>query len=429
MRSMRLIALGLNHKTAPVEVREKFSLSREQIVAGLDNLQEYEPLQEAVVLSTCNRSELYVAADEGRGALEAAQKFWADLTGNNDNFQEFEQYTYTFMDDACIHHLLQVASSLDSLVIGEGQILSQVKHAYAIAKEADSTSTVLNLLFHRAITTGKRVRTETRIAFNPVSVSYTAVELAKSIFGSLEKCNALLIGAGKMAELTATHMVSHGVDKLYVANRHVSRANELSKKFGAIPMALGDVFTQITENRLNVDIVVTSTGAPDYVIREKDIVPFMAARQGRPLVLIDIAVPRDVEPAVADIPGVTLYNIDDLEAVVDENLQERKNEAVQAEKIVMEEMDSLLDRFNYLPVQPVLARLADKAEEIRLREMKRAMAKLPDLSETERRAMDKMSHMLVRKLLRLPMMKVTDAAGMPYEQFYVRALNSLFELE
>ena len=429
MPSMRLIALGLNHRTAPVEIRERFSLSRERIIEGLDNLQEYEPLQEAVVLSTCNRSELYVAADLQEGALEAAQNFWADLTGNKEKFEDFQQYTYTFLDDACIHHLLQVASSLDSLVIGEGQILSQVKHAYSIAKDAGATSTVLNLLFHRAITTGKRVRTETKIAFNPVSVSYTAVELAKNIFGRLDTSSALLIGAGKMAELTATHMVSHGVKELYVANRHVSRADELSKKFNATALSLGDVFQQMIERKLNVDIVVTSTGAPDYVIREKDIVPFMATRDGRPLVLIDIAVPRDVEPSVADIPGVTLYNIDDLEAVVDENLQERKQEAVQAEKIVVEEMDSLLDRFNYLPVQPVLAKLSDKAEEIRLRELKRALAKMPELTEAEKRAMEKMSHMLVRKMLRLPMMKVTDAAGRPCEQFYVRALNSLFELE
>lgn len=422
MRSIRLIALGLNHRTAPVEIREQFSLNKEQIIAGLDTLQDYEPLQEAVILSTCNRSELYVAA-EGEGALAAAQRFMADVTGNDD-FANFEKYVYTFLDDACIHHLFQVASSLDSLVLGEGQILSQVKHAYMISKDNGTTSTVLNLLFHRAIATGKRVRTETRIAFNAVSVSYAAVELAKSVFQNFGKCNVLLIGAGQMAELTATHFAAQGAHKMLVANRHWQRASDLAKRFSGEAISLSEAYHRMND----VDIIVTSTGAPHYVIRAEELSTVMAERQDRPLVLIDIAVPRDVDPAVEDISGVKLYNIDALEAVVDENLQERKQEAVQAETIVKEEMDVLMDKFRYLPFQPVLAKLSEKAEMIRAREVKRAMSKLPKMTEAEQRALDNMTRMIVRKILREPMVKVTDAAGKPYEDFLVRAMDSLFEL-
>ena len=428
---MQLIVLGLNHRTAPVEVREKFSLSSADITAGLENSQDYEPLQEAVMLSTCNRSELYVAVDDGiegvseAQGLYAAQQLLADMTGNSEEFDNFAEYIYTCIDEECVRHLFMVAASLDSLVLGEGQILSQVKHAYSIAKDAGATSTVLNLLFHRAITAGKRVRTETRIAFNAVSVSYAAAQLAKEIFDSLANCSVMLVGAGKMAELTAMHMASQGVEKLYVANRHLAKAESLAERFKGQALGLKEAFRKVQD----IDIIITSTGAPEYVIRSKELAPLMAKRPEKPLVLIDIAVPRDVDPEVEGIPGVKLYNIDDLEAVVDENLQERQHEAKQAETIVEAEVELLLDRFRYLPFQPLLAALTEKAENIRAREVKRAMAKLPDMTPEERRVLDNMTHMIVRKLLREPMMKITSAAGQQHEAFFVRAMQNLFELD
>lgn len=419
---MQLVVLGLNHKTAPVEVRERFSITKENICKGLRHLDEYESLNEAVVLSTCNRSEMYAVVDDIDVDMPTIKQFLFDLTGNEECIDD---YLYCYVDSECIEHLFRVASSLDSLVIGEGQILSQVKQAYALARGAETTSTVLNTLFHRAIATGKRVRTETRIAYNAVSVSYAAVELAKEIFGSLMASSVLIFGAGKMAELTAQHLVSKGAQKIYVANRHIEKAEELAARFDGEAVPFDKAFKQA----VNADVVVTSTGAPHYVVKPWETQQLMTKRKGRPLVFIDIAVPRDVDPDVADIKGVSLYNIDDLEAVVDENIKERKHEAKRANKIVKEEAAALIDKFQYLSFRPLMALLSEKAERTRRREVKRAMTKLPDITEEEHRAIEHMTKMIVRKLLREPMTKINSAAGTEQEQFYIDAMRSLFKLD
>ena len=419
---MHLIVLGLNHKTAPVDVRERFSIPKDAIRKGFQHLAEYADLLEAVVLSTCNRSEIYAVTADDAHAGEAVRRFFFDLTGND---EDVEEYLYMYEDEECIRHLFRVAASLDSLVLGEGQILSQVKQAYALALEGHATSTVLNTLFHRAIATGKRVRTETRIAYRSVSVSYAAVELAAASLGGLGGCAALIFGAGKMAELTAEHLRAHGIELIYVANRHIERAERLAERIGgeAIP------FDRAMEYATCVDVVVTSTGAPHYVIKAWEARRLMARRQGRKLFLIDIAVPRDVDPDVAAIKGIELYNIDALEAVVDEHLSERQAEAVKAEKIVEEEVDSLLERFKYLSFQPLMALLSGRCERIREREIKRVSAKLPELSEEEGRQVEHMSRMIVRKILRIPMMKLRASAGTADEAFYIEAMRALFKLD
>jgi len=420
---VELVALGLNHRTAPVEIREKFCLAPEVIKKGLEKLEIYEHLHEAVVLSTCNRSEIYAVVSRGCGNTVAS--FWAELNNTECDEDFFRQYTYRYEEEECVEHLLRVTASLDSLVIGEGQILSQVKHAYAIAQSANATGTLLNLLFNRAIATGKRVRTETRIAFNAVSVSYAAVELARAKLGDFANCRVLLFGAGKMAELTATHLASQGLKSLYVANRHLDRAVELANQYGGQAVEWPEVYGLLG----SVDIVITSTGAPHYVIHKREIVHALDSRNGKPLVLIDIAVPRDVEPAVGELSGVCLYNIDDLKAVVDDNIQERQKEALVAEGIIQEEVEGLMDRFAYLSMQPIMAQLSDKAEFIRCREMKRAMRKLPDLSEEEYRVIEKMTHMIVRKMLRDPMRMVNKTAGTSRERILKFAIRKLFKLQ
>ena len=419
---MELLMLGLNHKTAPVDVRERFSIPKAAVKNGLANLGEYEGILEAVVLSTCNRSEMYAVVEDAGHDLKTLKQFLFDLTGNEENIDE---YLYHYADEECIHHLFEVASSLDSLVLGEGQILSQVKEAYAMSREAGTTSTVLNTLFHRAIATGKRVRTETRIQFNSVSVSYAAVELAREALGELHEASALIFGAGKMAELTAQHLMSHGVKKIYVTNRHIERAELLAAQFDgeAVP------FAEAMRRAVDVDVIVTSTGAPHYVIKPWETRQLMTKRKGRPLFLIDIAVPRDVDPEVGEIKGVTLYNIDALEEVVDEHIEERRHEAKQAEKIVQEEVASIMERFQYLSFRPLMARLSDRCERIRTREVKRASSKLPDLTEEEWRQVEHMSRMIVRKILRMPMMKLNAAAGTEQEQFYIEAMRALFKLD
>lgn len=419
---MQLVVLGLNHKTAPVEVRERFSISADRISQGLRHLEDYAAIDEAVVLSTCNRSEMYAAVEEDSEELQTLKQFLFDLAGNEESIDD---YLYCYTGEDCIRHLFEVASSLDSLVLGEGQILSQVKKAYAIARDSGTTSTVLNTLFHRAIAVGKRVRTDTRIAFKPVSVSYAAVELARKMFGVLADSNVLVFGAGQMAELTVQHLVSKGIKKIYVANRSLPKAKILADKFGGEAVPLAEAY----KLAVDIDVVVTSTGAPHYVIKPWETQQIMTRRKGRPLVFVDIAVPRDVDPDVAEIKGVQLYNIDDLEAVVGRNVKERENEAAEAVVIVNEEVDALVEKFRYLSFRPVMALLSDKAERIRCRELKRAMTKLPDITADERRAIEHMTKMIVRKLLREPMVKINGSAGTTQEQFYVEAMRSLFKLD
>ncbi|WP_110954028.1 glutamyl-tRNA reductase [Anaerosinus massiliensis] len=419
---MQLVVLGLNHKTAPVGVRECFSLSDDKVKAGLRHIDEYEQIHEAVIISTCNRSEVYVVVDDAEEALPALKQFLYDLASSD---EDAEDYMFHYYDEACITHLFKVAASLDSLIIGEGQILSQVKKGYWIAKEAGTTSTVLNTLFHRAIAVGKRVRTETRIAYSAVSVSYAAVELAKNLFGDLSNSNVLLLGAGQMGELTARHLADQGVQTVFVSNRRYERAVDLAKKFNGQA-----VQTEHAMNcAVNVDIVITSTGAPHYIVKAWETQQLMTKRKGKPIIFIDIAVPRDVEPEVANIKGVRLYNIDDLEAVVDSNIKVREQEAALAGKIVAEEVEELVNKFRYLSFRPVMALLTDKAERIRQREVKRAMAKLSDITPEERKIMENMSRMIVRKLLREPMVKINSAAGTGNEEYYIKAMRDLFKLD
>ena len=413
---MHLTVIGVNHRTAPIDVREKFSISKEKIIEGLKNISGYGDLREAVVLSTCNRTEVYTVTDSFN---ETTESFIFDLVGCVD---DVDDYLYKFNGTECINHLFKVASSLDSLVLGEGQILSQVKAAYALAKENSATGTILNTLFNRAIATGKAVRTDTKIAYNSVSVSYAAVELAKQELGSLDHKKALIFGAGKMAQLTVQHLISHGVDKIFIANHHIERAEELAGKINGEAVAWSDAMNRAVD----VDVIVTSTGAPHYVVKAAQTRELMQRRNNRKLFIIDIAVPRDVEPEVSDIKGVTLYNIDDLEAVVNEHISQRYEEAKQAKKIIDENVEALVDRFKYLSFQPLMASLSERAEQVRLREIHRAASKLPNLTDEEHKVIDNMTKMIVRKLLRMPMMNLNSSAGTPNEQFYTDAMKSLF---
>ncbi|MDR3589597.1 MAG: glutamyl-tRNA reductase [Negativicutes bacterium] len=419
---MPLVVLGLNHKTAPVAVRECFSFSEEQIRQGLKHLDEYDGILECVILSTCNRTEMYAAVDDPDEALPVLEAFFGRMSADSGAIGE---YLFYFAEEACIRHLFRVASSLDSLIVGEGQILSQVKKAYSLARDTGTTGTVLNTLFNRAIAVGKKVRTKTRIAYNAVSISYAAVELAKKVFGDLSCSNVLVLGAGEMSELTARHLVDNGVKTVFVSNRNFSRATELADKFRGVAVP----FEDFLKCAVGADIVITSTGAPHYIIRAWDVAHLMPKRNGRPIIFIDIAVPRDVEPEVEAIAGVQLFNIDALEAVVESNMKERAQEAAVAEELIETELEEILTRFRYLAFRPTLASLTDKAERIRQRELKRALNKLPDVTPEERRVMENMSRMLVRKLLRDPILNINEAIGTGKEHYYLDAVCQLFKLE
>lgn len=411
---MHLKILGLNHTTAPVEIRERFSVGKDEIRRGLENLDDYDGLNEAAVLVTCNRTEIYAVTDDD----SSVRNFLSDLIGAPVD----EKFLYAFDDEDCIKHLFAVAAGLDSLILGEGQILSQVKEAYAVAKAAQATDTILNTLFNRAIAAGKRVRTETKIAYNSVSVSSAAVELAARKLNGLTGRSVLIFGAGKMARLTAQHLISRGVEKIFVANHHIERAIEMANQIGGQAVAWDAALTEAA----NVDIIITSTGAPHYVVKPWQTQQLMARRNGRGIFFIDIAVPRDVDPEVGKINGVTLYNIDDLESVVEKNLHARQREAVLAEKIVDEDAAALTERFKYLKFQPLMANLSERAEKIRQREIRRVAGKLPDLTENEKKILDRLTRRIVRKLLRLPMMNLNASAGTDAENFYAQAMQALF---
>ncbi|EAX47046.1 Shikimate/quinate 5-dehydrogenase [Thermosinus carboxydivorans Nor1] len=419
---MQLVVLGLNHKTAPVAVRECFSFPEDKIRTGLAHIHECEGVHEGVILSTCNRTELYAVVDDADEALPVLRDFFERMAATA---IESDDYLFYLREEECIRHLFRVAASLDSLVIGEGQILSQVKKAYSVARAAGTTSTVLNTLFHRAIAVGKRVRTETRIAYSAVSVSYAAVELAKKVFGDLSRSNVLILGAGEMSELTARHLVDNGVKTVFVSNRNYERAVSLAQRFRGVAVP----FEDFMKSAVDADIVITSTGAPHYIITAWDVAHLMPKRHGRPIIFIDIAVPRDVEPEAGTIAGVSLYNIDDLEAVVESNIRSRELEAQAAEAIIEEELGELVNRFRYLSYRPVLVRLTDKAERIRQREVKRALAKLPDITPEERKILENMSRMLVRKLLRDPITRINEAAGTDKEPYYLDAVRKLFKVD
>ena len=418
---MQLVVLGLNHKTASVDVRECFTFSEDNIKRALNHLHEYEEISECVLISTCNRTEMYAVVDDAEDGLQVMQEFLQRISKTPLDIQD----SFFYAEEACINHLFRVTSSLDSLIIGEGQILSQVKKAYSIACDVGTTSTVLNTLFHRAIAVGKKVRTETRIAHSTVSVSYAAVELAKKVFGDLSKSNVLLLGAGQMGELTARHLVENGVKTVIVSNRRYERAVELAHQFHGIAVPFESFMNSATE----ADIIITSTGAPHYIIRTWDVAHIMPKRQGRPIIIIDIAVPRDVEPEVAAISGVSLYNIDDLETVVESNIRLRQKEAVLAEAIIKKELEELLIKFRYLSLRPIMARMTEKAEKIRQRELKRALAKLTDINADERKAIENMSKMIIRKMLRDPMVCINQAACNQDEEFYLDAIRDLYKLD
>lgn len=421
---MLLAVLGLNHKTAPVAVRECYACPEEAVKQALRHLEAHEDMLECVVLSTCNRTEIYAVLEDDVDDPSAVMLEFLERLAAPSGQEVTAEHLFFYSGQACIRHLFRVAASIDSLVVGEGQILSQVKKAYAMAKDCSATSTVLNTLFNRAIAAGKKVRTETRIAFSAVSVSYAAVELARQLLGDLSSANVLILGAGEMSELTARHLVENGVRTVFVSNRNHQRAEELAEKFRgqAVP------FERFMQWAATTDIIITSTGAPHYIVSAWDVAHIMPQRNGRPLIFIDIAVPRDVEPEVSAIAGVSLYNIDHLNAVVDSNRRDRLKEARKAEKILEAEAKELTERFRYLSYQPVLSRLKDKADSIRQREVKRAMAKLPDLSAEDRRTVENLSRMLVRKLLRDPVICTNEAAAAGEEDFCVEALNRLFKL-
>jgi glutamyl-tRNA reductase len=389
----------------------------------LEKLAPYTDGGERVILSTCNRVELYSTVPHLALGSARLQQFLSDYQGIP--LDEFQSYLYTHHSEAALGHLFRVVSSLDSLVVGEAQISAQVKEAFAIARRANATGPLFNQIFERAFAVAKRVRTETRIGEHAVSVSYAAVELAKKIFQDLAAKTALIIGAGEMSELTARHLMSHGVRQLLVANRGVERAMDLAERVQGQGLALAELPTYLSR----ADIVVSSTGSPHPIIGKAEVQSALKLRKNRPMFFIDIAVPRDIDPAVNELDNVYLYDIDDLRHVVEENLKARQREAVLAEAMIRREVDDVMRWFDEQKVVPAVIGLRRKAETIRNQELEKLFAKLGPLSEADRGAIEAMASSIINKLLHTPIVRLKQESQSTGGMGYLQALRDLFSLD
>lgn len=417
-----LFVAGMNHRTAPVAMREQLALEEEKIREILADLSGRGLLQEVMILSTCNRVEVYgVAAVPG----EARSQAFSQLGSHRGvAWRELEPLLYTATGDEAALHAFRVAASLDSMVLGEPQILGQVKDAFALAQSAGTAGPVLHALMSQAFSAAKRVRSETLVGRLAVSISYAAVELARRIFEGLERKAVLLVGAGEMSELAARHLIDHGALPIYVANRTWSRAEELARGLGGVPVP----FDQLEATLARVDIVITSTAAPEPVVTAAQVRAALHARRGRPLFFIDIAVPRNVEPAVNDLEGAFCYDIDDLRAVVESNLKERQREAQRAQALLEREVDKFVGRLQQLEVVPTIVSLREKLEAIRRAELERALARLPGAAEDTRRVMDALSQAIVNKVLHAPMVKLKHSSRAGHGRRWTEMISELFGL-
>jgi glutamyl-tRNA reductase len=393
---MRVLVAGLNHKIADVDVREKLAFTGSKLEEGLLRFTELPEVDEAIILSTCNRVELYANVSETEKASESIKTFLSEF--HNINKDSLDNALYFYHDIQAVEHVFKVASSLDSMIVGEPQILGQLKDAFELALSKKTTGILLNKLMKKAISTAKRVRTETRIAENAVSISFSAVELAKKIFTDLSKKVCMLLGAGEMAELAAKHLISNGVREVLVANRTFERACSLAEEFHGRPVK----FEEFLQEMARADIVICSTGAPSYILMKSQMQKVMKERKQRQVFIIDISVPRNIDPEINDLENVYLYNVDDLQGVVDSNLFERQKEAEKAEKIIAEELETFVKWQASLDSVPTIKALREKAEEMKKEEIDKLFHKLYGIGEKEREAIEYMATALVNKLIHPP---------------------------
>ena len=420
MANDRIMLLGVNHKTTPIEIREKIALSSgyEQPLAALEQL---EGCQECYLLSTCNRVEILMTGD-GRGSHY--QDLVSFLFGKNMPEQSVAQYLYYYTGADAVQHLFRVAASLDSMIVGEAQILGQLKEAYRHASESGTTGPLLNRLLHKSFSVAKRVRTETGIGSAAVSISYAAVELAKKIFGSLQGKNVLLIGAGEMAELAMEHLINQKIASVVVANRTLARAIDLAQRYKGEAVSLQELLPQLEQ----ADIVISSTGATGLILQRDDVRPIMRTRRNRPLFFIDIAVPRDLDPALNELDNVYLYDIDDLGSVVEINRSEREREAVKAERIIEEETAKFMHWWEGMALTPTIQALQQKTEEICAGELAKTLAKMPELTDSQKQSLQKMLDAISNKFLYPPLqyLKNENCSGRNANDEKIEIIRSVF---
>ena len=414
---MILLAIGVSHHTAPLGVRERFAINKEGGHRMLESLIEY--VKHGVVLATCNRTEIYTTVQNAALGANHLSRFLSDWSGIP--LSEIDQYTYFYDHEAAIRHLFRVASGLDSMILGEDQVLGQVKGAMEDSLGRDALGPVLTRLFHRAIQVGKRARTETEINRHAASVSSVAVALAKEYYPDLKERRVLVISAGEAGKLTGVSLMSQGAASVVVISRTLNRAQKLALAIGGQAMP----FRRLDEAFLSADIVITSTGAPECILGANRVASLMDRRNGRPILIVDIAVPRDVEPAVGEIPHVHLRNIDDLQAIADANHQQREKESPKVEAIIQGEVERFIAWWQTLSVLPTISALKDRAEAIRQEEVSKTLGRLRGMSDDERRRIDAMTRAIVKKILHNPLVYLKEDGN---TNGYAQAVQELFAL-
>lgn len=393
---MDILVIGLNHDTAPIEVREKVAFDGPKLIEALIKLKDYTSIKEHIILSTCNRVEIYAAVDDLDTGEESIKSFISDFHGVPRDM--LDKSLYLHKDSDAVRHIYRVGSSLDSMVLGEPQILGQLKDAFDAALKNKTTGVFLNKLTRKSVSVVKRIRTETKIAAGAVSISFAAIELAKKIFSDLSTKSFMLIGAGEMAEIAAKHLLNLGVKDVYVTNRTTERAQELAKEFNG-KVILFDNFP--LELRF-CDIVICSTGAPDYILLKEEMHKIMKDRKQKPVFIIDISVPRNIDPQINELDNVYLYDVDNLKGIIAINKEERAKEAERAEKIVEEEIGSFSKWTSSLSATPTIVALRNMAESIRQDELEKTLKKLGPLEEKQIKAIEYLSTTIVNKLIHPP---------------------------
>lgn len=417
-----IVLIGINHKTAPVELRECIAFSGDESTTALQTLRRQPDINEVLLFSTCNRVELLFVTDDKTRTISATKDFIADY--NKIPLEQFDDALYIHEGNDAVRHVFRVASSLDSMMVGEPQILGQIKEAYRIATEVKSSGVILNRLLHRTFFVAKRIRTETGIGDHAVSISYAAVELGRKIFGNLAGKSVLLVGAGEMAELAVEHLIRNKASEIYVANRTFENGVQLAKKFNGKPIR----FEEITTFLESADIIISSTGSPEFVITRDQVKSVIRKRRNRPIFFIDIAVPRDIDPRVNRLTNSYVYDIDDLQGVVDDNIEDRQQEAIKGERIIDEAVISFRQWYDSLEIVPTIIALRKKMESIAAAEMQKTL-KFNNLPADSVSAIQKMTGSLINKILHDPTMFLKKDGMVEDKALYLDTVRKLFKLD
>jgi glutamyl-tRNA reductase len=417
---MTLIVVGVSHHNTPLELRERLAFPPETLASAIEQLSQFA--HEGVIVSTCNRTEIYADVGHARSGSEALIRFLADSRDVPENDLKGSAITLSQLE--AVRHLFRVSSGLDSMIIGEPQILGQIRGAFEVARQHQSLSSTMSRLFEQALATGKRVRTETDISRSAVSVSYAAVELAREVFGDLHGRTALVIGAGKMGELTVRTLRSHGVSRLIVGSRGLASAERLARRLGGDPCALDQIHDALSDS----DIVISSTASGQHILEAADVERAMSQRTDRSMLIVDIAVPRDVAPEAGRLSNVHLFNIDDLEDICCRNIETRRLEMPQAELLIDDEVARFESWRESREITPLIQSLVNHAESIRQSELDRALARLSSLSERDRNVVQALSVALVNKLLHDPITRLKTGSSEHDGRVYARTVRDLFRL-